>query len=126
MGSGGWSGSEPGSSRREKERNPPRRRLTHEDRRLVGAGCMCPPFILGRHPSADRRASFGRPRVKTGHLTLGATRSRLIQVVRHLGIYRERIADRLREEERSTRLDEEKGLRELRPEHRGPASPGEA
>src|SRR4051794_9786030 len=110
---GGWSRSEPGSGRREKERNPTRRRLTHEDSRLVGAGRMCPPFILVRHPSADRRASFGRPRAKTGHLTLGATRSRMIRVVRHLGIYRERIATRLREEGRTWRLDEERKSGEL-------------
>jgi hypothetical protein len=74
------------------------------------------------HPPALREASPARHRTKAGPLTLGATRSRLIQVVRHLGIYEVRIAARLREEQRTARLLEERRLARLREEPRATRS----
>jgi hypothetical protein len=51
--------------------------------------------------SVGRRSGH---RAKAGPLTLGATRSRLIEVVQDLGIYGERIATRFREEQRWAEL----------------------
>jgi hypothetical protein len=63
------------------------------------------------HPLVDRRASPSGHRVKATSLTLGSTRSRLIQVLRHLGLYRERIEARLRDErEMAQALEMEKQI----------------
>jgi hypothetical protein len=78
---------------------------------------MVVPFIPGSTSSGDRFASTFRHRVKARSTNLGATRSRLIQVLRHLGLYGEKVAARLRHEremaqtlemERMTRLREER------------------
>jgi hypothetical protein len=53
--------------------------------------------------SGDRSASTSPCRVKAETTPLGKTRSRLIQVLQHLGFYSEKIAYRLRDERESDR-----------------------
>src|SRR4051812_28109071 len=55
-------------------------------------------FSPAFYPIGDRRASPSGHRVKARSLTLGATRSRLVEVLRVLGLYRDRIEARLRPE----------------------------
>jgi hypothetical protein len=68
-------------------------------------------FGLPYEPIGDRRASPSGHRVKARSSTLGTTRWRLIQVLRHLGLFREEIEGRLREEqERNRALERERSL----------------
>jgi hypothetical protein len=70
------------------------------------------------HPSSDdRSASTSLNRVKAETTPLGKTRSRLIQVLLHLGVYNEKIASRLcdeRESDRALELDRLVQLQEER------------
>lgn len=68
-------------------------------------------------PPVDRLSSLPGHRVKAKSTTLGATRSGLIQVLRHLGLYREKIAARFREEREIARALELERLIQL-PEER--------
>jgi hypothetical protein len=71
------------------------------------------------HPSTSiRRADRPTHRLKSGPFPLGATRFRLIQALTDLGIYAERIAARLREEQRWAQLLEARRLVRLRDEER--------
>ncbi len=67
-------------------------------------------------PTVDRLSSTPGHRVKAKLTTLGATRSGLIQVLRHLGLYREKIAARSREEREIARALEMERLIQLREE----------
>jgi hypothetical protein len=68
------------------------------------------------HPLAHRRASHSGHGAKTTSSTLGSTRSRLIQVLRHLGFYREGIEARLRDEREIVLLVERRRLERAREE----------
>ena len=77
---------------------------------------MVVSFVPVSHPLADRRASHSGHRIKATSLTLGSTRSRLIQVWRELGLYRDRIEARLRDEREMSRALEMERLIQLREE----------
>src|SRR4051812_41228657 len=73
-------------------------------------GCSTPADI------GVRRANTSRHRVRARSSTLGATRSRLIQVLRHLGLYNEEMTARLRDERAMALLLEEERFERLRVE----------
>jgi hypothetical protein len=73
-------------------------------------------FSPAFHPIGDRRAVPSSHRVKARSLTLGATRSRLIQILRASGLYRGRIEARLRTEREMDLLLERRRLEQKREE----------
>jgi hypothetical protein len=88
---------------------------------------MVAPFCLRPGPSGVRPPDRPRRRVKTETIPLGATRSRLILVLRHLGFYHTRIEARYRDEQRleifleqlrSEQLEEEQQAARLSEERR--------
>jgi hypothetical protein len=82
--------------------------------RIDGAGRMILRCFRRHRPSTIWHEPTPRHRLKSGRVTAGATRSRLIQVLRHLGFYEARIAARLREERRAARHLEAARLVRLR------------
>jgi hypothetical protein len=69
------------------------------------------------HPSSDDRSASTNPyRVKAETTPLGKTRSRLIQVLQHLGVHCEKIASRLRDEREADSALELDGLVRLQEE----------
>jgi hypothetical protein len=77
---------------------------------------MVVPFELLSHSIGLRRASTTRHRVKASSLTLGATRFRLLWVLRNLGFARDRIEARIRDEQERERLIEAQRLDRLQEE----------
>ena len=67
----------------------------------------------GAREFGGRRPTPARHPFKARASTLGATRSRLVQVLRHLGLYRDRIEARLREEREAVSLLEKERLRRI-------------
>jgi hypothetical protein len=79
---------------------------------------MILPSGLMHRSTPERQADRPRHRLNTGPFPLGATRFRLIQALNALGIYAERTAARLREEQWWARLLVERSLARLREEER--------
>jgi hypothetical protein len=79
---------------------------------------MVAPFRLWLGPSGVWRSDPPRQRVKAETVPVGATRSRLILVLRHLGLYRERIEARPRDEQRLANFLEALRLEGLKEEQR--------
>ncbi len=100
---------------RHSERTNRNGRLTPDDRRR-GKKRMVVPFNPLNRSWDDRFASKNRHRVKATSTCLGATRTRLLQALRHLGLYGEEIAARLCNERATALLLEEERLERLRVE----------
>jgi hypothetical protein len=79
---------------------------------------MVAPFCLRLGPSDVRPPDRPRRRVKAETIPLGATRSRLILVLRHLGFYSTRIEARHREEQRLEIFLEQLRLEQFEEEQR--------
>jgi hypothetical protein len=79
---------------------------------------MVAPFCLRPGPSDVRPRDRPRRRVKAETIPFGATRSRLILVLRHLGFYHTRIEARYRDEQRLEIFLERLRMEQLEEEQR--------